>query len=70
MATLTAHAAELTSLLKNDQKPHTTGAEVAINIGFIALTTLSHCFGVKVSQDLLHQKCILTACSCTARSNG
>lgn len=49
MATLTAHSAELTALLKNDQKPHSTGAETAVNIAFIALTTLSHCLGVKVS---------------------
>jgi len=49
MATLTAQAAELTALLKHDQKPHTIKAEVAINIAFIVLTTLSHCLGVKVS---------------------
>ncbi|CAO2651531.1 Nn.00g041010.m01.CDS01 [Neocucurbitaria sp. VM-36] len=48
MATLTAHAAELTSLLKSDQKPHSTGGEVAINIAFIVLTTLTHCLGVKL----------------------
>ncbi|KAJ4363567.1 hypothetical protein N0V83_009863 [Neocucurbitaria cava] len=48
MATLTANAAQLTSLLKKDQKPHSTGAEVAINIAFIALTTVSHCLGVKL----------------------
>jgi amino acid transporter len=48
MATLTAHSAELTALLKSDPKPHSTGAEVAINIAFIALTTFSHCLGVKV----------------------
>jgi len=49
MATLTAHSAELTALLKSDPKPHSPGAEAAINIAFIALTTLSHCLGVKVS---------------------
>lgn len=59
MASLTANAAELTSLLKSDQKPHSTGSEVAINIAFIVLTTLSHCLGVKVSQfdqDISHSK--------------
>lgn len=49
MATLTASSAELTALLKSDPKPHSAGAEAAINIAFIALTTLSHCLGVKVS---------------------
>ncbi|EMD63420.1 hypothetical protein GGP41_005918 [Bipolaris sorokiniana] len=48
MATLTAHSAELTALLKSDPKPHSTGAETAINIAFIALTTFSHCLGVKL----------------------
>ena len=58
MATLTAHAAQLTSLLKTDQQPHSVGAEVAINLAFIALTTLSHCLGVKVSLHI-HRCCIL-----------
>ncbi len=49
MATLTATAAQLTSLLKTDQKLHKAGTEAAINLAFIALTTLSHCLGVKVS---------------------
>ena len=49
MTTLTAHAAQLTSLLKKDQEPHSIGAEVAINLAFISLTTISHCLGVKVS---------------------
>ncbi|RAR11739.1 aat family amino acid transporter [Stemphylium lycopersici] len=57
MATLTALSAQLTALLKSDPKPHSTGAEIAINIAFIALTTLSHCLGVKVKYY-------------TARSNG
>ncbi|KAI4690727.1 uncharacterized protein J4E88_002199 [Alternaria novae-zelandiae] len=48
MATLTASSAELTALLKSDPKPHSAGAEAAINIAFIALTTLSHCLGVKL----------------------
>jgi amino acid transporter len=48
MATLTAHSAQLTALLKSDAKPHGTGAEIAINIAFIVLTTFSHCLGVKV----------------------
>ncbi|KAL6174168.1 hypothetical protein ACJQWK_00313 [Exserohilum turcicum] len=47
MATLTAHSAELTALLKSNPEPHSTGAETAINIAFIALTTFSHCLGVK-----------------------
>lgn len=49
MATLTAHSAELTALLRTDGKPHKIGEEFAINVGFIALTTFSHCLGVKVS---------------------
>ncbi|CAI6334541.1 unnamed protein product [Periconia digitata] len=48
MATLTAYSAEVTALLKDDQKKHPTGVEVGINIAFIALTTLSHCMGVKL----------------------
>jgi amino acid transporter len=48
MATLTAHSAQLTALLKSDPKPHSAGTEVAINVAFIALTTFSHCLGVKV----------------------
>ncbi|KAF1833515.1 hypothetical protein BDW02DRAFT_569955 [Decorospora gaudefroyi] len=48
MATLTALSSELTVLLKNDPKPHSIGEETAINIAFIALTTLSHCLGVKL----------------------
>ncbi|KAE8831138.1 hypothetical protein PTNB85_07725 [Pyrenophora teres f. teres] len=48
MANLTSNAAELTTYLKKDQKPHSTGTEAAINIAFIALTTFSHCLGVKL----------------------
>jgi hypothetical protein len=48
MATLTAHSAELTALLKSKPERHSTGVEVGINIGFIVLTTFSHCLGVKV----------------------
>ncbi|KAF2831684.1 hypothetical protein CC86DRAFT_431605, partial [Ophiobolus disseminans] len=48
MTSLTASAAELTALLKHDQKPHTIKAEVSINIAFILLTTLSHCLGMKL----------------------
>ncbi|RMZ66988.1 amino acid transporter [Pyrenophora seminiperda CCB06] len=47
MASLTANAAELTAYLKSDQQPHSAGTEAAINIAFIAMTTLSHCLGVK-----------------------
>ena len=70
MAALTAHSAELTSLLKSDQKPHSTGPEVAINIAFIVLTTLSHCLGVKVGQlprTVWHSK--LISLSCTVKSS-
>ncbi|KAF1847508.1 uncharacterized protein K460DRAFT_392847 [Cucurbitaria berberidis CBS 394.84] len=49
MATLTAHAAKLTSLLtKNEKALHPIGAEVAINFAFIVLTTLTHCLGVRL----------------------
>jgi len=57
MANLTANAAELTTYLKSDQKPHSTGTEAAINIAFIALTTFSHCLGVKVSLQSLLKLC-------------
>jgi len=60
MATLTASSAELTALLKSDPKPHSAGAEAAINIAFIALTTLSHCLGVKVSCALEQRRTWLT----------
>jgi amino acid transporter len=53
MATLTAQSAELTALLKNDPNPHGPGAEAVISIAFIALTTLSHCLGVKVRNLVL-----------------
>lgn len=49
MATLTAHSAELTALLKDKPGRHSPGVEVGINIAFIVLTTFSHCLGVKVS---------------------
>jgi len=49
MATLTGHSAELTALLKDKPEPHPVGVEVAINLALIALTTISHCLGVKVS---------------------
>lgn len=54
MATLTAHSAELTALLKHGDNParHSTGTEVGINIAFIALTAFSHCLGVKVSTQI------------------
>ncbi|KAF2634637.1 hypothetical protein P280DRAFT_413354 [Massarina eburnea CBS 473.64] len=48
MATLTAHSAELTALLKDNPTRHPTGVEVGINIGLIGLTTFSHCLGVKL----------------------
>lgn len=69
MATLTASSAELTALLKSDPKPHSAGAEAAINIAFIALTTLSHCLGVKVSYALGQWRPLLIYVSCMARSN-
>jgi amino acid transporter len=56
MTTLTALAAQLTVLLKDDQKPHSPGTEAAINIAFIALTTFSHCLGVKVSQWSIYRR--------------
>lgn len=49
MATLTAHSAELTALLKDNPEKHPPQVEVGINIAFIALTTFSHCLGVKVN---------------------
>lgn len=48
MATLTAYSAEVTALLKDNPERHPVGVEVGINIAFIALTTLTHCMGVKV----------------------
>ncbi|KAJ4355768.1 uncharacterized protein N0V89_003788 [Didymosphaeria variabile] len=50
MACLTAYSAELTSLMKSGHYPerHSPAVEVAITIAFITLTTLTHCFGVKV----------------------
>ncbi|CAN9289579.1 unnamed protein product [Alternaria alternata] len=48
MTTLTALSAQLTVLLKDHQTPHSPGTEAAINIAFIALTTFSHCLGVKL----------------------
>ncbi|KAF2269983.1 hypothetical protein CC78DRAFT_564091 [Lojkania enalia] len=47
MATLTAQSAELTALLKTKQERHEVAVEAAINVAFIALTTFSHCLGVK-----------------------
>jgi hypothetical protein len=70
MAALTAHSAELTSLLKSDQQPHKPGAEVAINIAFIALTTFSHCLGVKVRyRSRFHKTLGSSYGSYTARLN-
>jgi hypothetical protein len=68
MATLTAHSAELTALLKSDPKPHGPGAEAAINIAFIALTTFSHCLGVKVT-IIITRHLVLTRSSCMGRLN-
>ncbi|KAL5438880.1 hypothetical protein PMIN05_005597 [Paraphaeosphaeria minitans] len=50
MACLTAYSAELTALMKsgNNLARHSPGAEVGITVAFIALTTLTHCFGVKL----------------------
>ncbi|KAF1961896.1 hypothetical protein CC80DRAFT_463405 [Byssothecium circinans] len=48
MATLTAHSAELTALLKDNPTRHPTGVEVGINIAFIILTTFTHCLGVRL----------------------
>ncbi|KAF2875146.1 amino acid permease-domain-containing protein [Massariosphaeria phaeospora] len=48
MATLTAQSAELTALLKTDPVRHSTGIEVGINVSLIALTTFSHCLGVRL----------------------
>lgn len=50
MACLTAYSAELTSLLKSGSNPeqHPPEVEVGITIAFVALTTLTHCFGVKL----------------------
>ena len=47
MAILNAESAELTALLKDKPQRHNIGAEIGINV-FIALTTISHCLGVKV----------------------
>lgn len=48
MATLTAQSAELTAMLKDVPKRHDIGTEVGINVFFIALTTITHCLGVKI----------------------
>lgn len=50
MACLTAYSAELTSLMKpgNNPERHPPAVEVGITIAFIALTTFSHCLGVKL----------------------
>lgn len=50
MACLTAYSAEMTALLKAKANPerHSPGVEVGITIALIALTTLTHCLGVKL----------------------
>jgi amino acid transporter len=50
MACLTAYSAELTALMKPGSNPdrHPPGVEVGITVAFIALTTLTHCLGVKL----------------------
>ncbi|KAL1605164.1 hypothetical protein SLS60_004707 [Paraconiothyrium brasiliense] len=49
MACLTAYSAELTAKMKSGNKPerHPPAVEVGITIALVALTTLTHCFGVK-----------------------
>ncbi|KAH8589041.1 hypothetical protein B0O99DRAFT_664761 [Bisporella sp. PMI_857] len=48
MAILNAQSAELAALLKDNPKRHNVETEIGINVLFIALTTISHCVGVKV----------------------
>lgn len=48
MATLTAFSSELTAMLKDVPKRHEVGTEVGINVFFIALTTFTHCLGVRI----------------------
>jgi hypothetical protein len=54
MATLTAQSAELTATLRSGTQRHPIGTEVGINILFVTLTAISHCFGVQV--------CVLPSC--------
>lgn len=47
MAALTAYSAKMTALLKDNPEVHPRRVEVGIQIAFLVLTTLSHCFGVR-----------------------
>ena len=49
MAILNAQSTELTALLKDKPQRHNIGTEIGINVFFIALTTITHCLGVKVA---------------------
>ncbi|KAF1964189.1 amino acid transporter [Bimuria novae-zelandiae CBS 107.79] len=50
MACLTAYSAEMTALLKPGSNPerHPPKVEVGITVAFVALTTLTHCLGVRL----------------------
>lgn len=49
MACLTAYSAELTAFVKSgDDHTHSQGVEVGITVAFIVLTTVTHCFGVRL----------------------
>lgn len=48
MATLTAQSSELTAMLKSHPQRHNIGTEAGINVFFVALTTITHCLGVKI----------------------
>lgn len=69
MAILNAQSAELTALLKDVPKKHNAETEIGINVFSIALTTISHCVGVKVRPVRNLYRIILTINSSMAASN-
>jgi amino acid transporter len=59
MAILNAQSAELAALLKDNPKRHNVETEIGINVLFIALTTISHCVGVKVWRPAVNSRFVL-----------
>jgi yeast amino acid transporter len=53
MATLTEQSTEIVGLLQENPGRLSVGAQAGVNIFLIALTTFSHCLGVKVTITLL-----------------
>lgn len=63
MACLTAYSAELTSLMKSGPPGrHPPEVEVGITIAFIALTSLTHCLGVKLYGTLERVVAVFKLC--------